>query len=172
MWWGDERCVPPEDPASNYRLAHAALLSKVPIPAENVHRMRGELEPEAAAAAYASELAAHFGDELRFDLVLLGLGEDGHTASLFPGSAALAERRRWVAANWVESLDSWRLTLTYPAINASRHAVFLVQGAAKAGILKAVLEDEAGEYPASRVRLADGMLIWVVDEEAARDLDR
>jgi len=171
VWWGDERCVPPEDPASNYRLAHAALLSKVPIPAENVHRMRGELEPEAAAAAYASELAAHFGDELRFDLVLLGLGEDGHTASLFPGSAALKERQRWVATNWVDSLDSWRLTLTYPAINASRRVFFLVSGVAKSDILQAVLADEQGHYPASRVHLADGKLLWVVDEAAAGDLD-
>ena len=172
VWWGDERCVPPEDPASNYRLAHEALLSKVPIPTANVHRMRGELDPEAAAAAYAAELAAHFGEQLRFDLVLLGLGEDGHTASLFPGSAALKERQRWVATNWVDGLDSWRLTLTYPAINASRRAVFFVAGAPKAGILRAVLADEQGHYPASRVRLADGKLIWLVDEAAGGELTR
>jgi 6-phosphogluconolactonase len=144
-WWGDERCVGPEDAASNYRMAREALLSKVAIPEGNVHRMRGELEPEEAAQAYEAELAAHFGNEVRFDLALLGLGEDGHTASLFPGSAALEERERRVAANWVEKLESWRITLTYPVLNAARKALFLVQGAKKAGILRAVLEDEEGK---------------------------
>jgi 6-phosphogluconolactonase len=111
IFFGDERCVPPDDPQSNYRMAHETLLSKVPIRPENVHRMRGELPPEEAAQAYEAELKAFFGSEQpRLDLVLLGMGDNGHTASLFPGLSAVHEQRRWVVAEYVAEVGMWRIT--------------------------------------------------------------
>jgi 6-phosphogluconolactonase len=164
VFWGDERCVPPDHPDSNYRLAREALLDKVLVPARNVHRIQGELPPEQAAAAYAVELDAVLGASGRFDLILLGMGRDGHTASLFPGSAALTEHQRLVVAVYVEPLHSWRVTLTLPVINAAREVVFLVSGAAKASALERV---RAGEpVPAGLVRPAPGRLTWLVDQDA------
>lgn len=171
VFWGDERCIPPDDPESNFRLAEGALLSHVPIPPDNVHRVRGELEPEAAAQAYAAELRTFFGAPWpRFDLVLLGMGADGHTASLFPGTTAVEERERAVVAVYVERLRAWRVTLTLPVINAAHHVLFLVTGATKAETLQAVLEGPDGRFPAQQIRPASGHLIWLVDVAAASQL--
>lgn len=179
LFWGDERCVPPEHPDSNYGAAKSALLERVPLPAENIYRMRGELEPEEAARRYEALLHGYFyptldrGESLppppSFDLILLGLGTDGHTASLFPGSAALHEQQRWAAANYIEKLASWRLTLTLPVINAARVVIFLVSGAAKADVLEKIWQEPlAGELaayqplPAALVKPEDGKLLWLV----------
>lgn len=167
LFWGDERMVSPEDPESNFHMAALALLNNAPIPLSNIHRMRGEIEAQAAAEDYQSELRKHFGGDglPHFDLVLLGLGNDGHTVSLFPQSAALSEQDDWVAANYIEKLDAWRLTLTLPAINAAREAVFVVSGATKAGIVQRVLQGE--DFPAGKVQPGKGTLRWFLDEAAA-----
>lgn len=174
VFWGDERSVPPDHPDSNYRMAHAALLAHVPLPDANVHRMRGELPPDAAAADYAATLRAFFGTGgwPRFDLVLQGLGDDGHTASLFPGTAALREQDAWVVANHVPRLDTWRITLTAPAINAAANVTFVVAGEEKAPALRAVLEDEhqPDTYPAQLIQPTNGTLHWYVDAAAAAEL--
>jgi 6-phosphogluconolactonase len=170
FFWGDERCVPPDHEESNFRMAKEALLSPIEAPERNIHRMRGEQEPALAAAAYADELRLFFGSGLpRFDLVFLGLGEDGHTASLFPGSPALAERRRLVAAVHVEKLRSHRLTLTLPVLNAAAHAMFLVDGASKKEIVGEIFRasDAPERYPAARIRPADGDLAWLIGADAA-----
>ncbi len=171
LFWGDERCVPPDDPRSNYRMARESLIDGVPIPEGHVHRMPGELEPAAAAGAYARELQETFADDPpRFDLILLGMGEDGHTASLFPGTAALTIRDRCVVANYVPHLDTWRLTLTYPAINAARHVRFLVAGAEKAEMVARVQEGRDA-LPAAKVTPSPGDLVWWVDAVAAAELE-
>jgi 6-phosphogluconolactonase len=170
IFWGDERCVPPDHAESNYRMAHEALLRHVPIPEENVHRMRGELEPEQAAEAYEEQLRSSFGDVRvpRFDLILLGLGEDGHTASLFPRTPALQEQERWVVAHYVEALDAWRLTLTPVVLNAAENVTFVVVGERKAAILEEVIEGayRPQELPAQRVQPRRGRLRWFVDRAA------
>jgi len=174
-FWSDERCVPPEHPDSNYGLAERALLSKIPVSRERVHRMRGEIEPERAAAEYEQELRQAFRVEApvlpRFDLLLLGMGDDGHTASLFPGSPALDEATRLVAANYVKKFNTHRLTLTFPAINAARNVVFLVSGAKKAPALRQVMRGGGTPVPAERVHPQDGRSIWLVDEAAAAQLE-
>ncbi|GAB4421121.1 MAG: 6-phosphogluconolactonase [Anaerolineae bacterium] len=172
IFWGDERCVPPDHPESNYRLARETLLDRVPVPAEQIHRIPGELPPAEAARAYERTLRTFFGEgdsEPRFDLLLQGLGDDGHTASLFPGTAALEERTRWVVENYVPRLDSWRITLTAPAINAASHVIFLVSGAGKAEALRAVLQGplRPSAYPAQLIRPCAGQLLWLVDQAAA-----
>jgi 6-phosphogluconolactonase len=169
VFWGDERCVPPDHPDSNYRMVREALLDKIPIPTENVHRIRGELSPDQAALAYHEKLEAVLGANGRFDLILLGMGADGHTASLFPGTAALHEQVRWVVAHYVDKLGMWRVTLTPVAINAAAHVTFIVSGAGKAERLRDAL---LGPYqpdvlPAQIVRPTDGHLLWLVDEAAA-----
>ena len=176
LFWGDERCVPPTDPDSNYRMVKESLLDHLPLPAENIYRMRGELEPQEAARQYQSLLHGHFFPDQepdaslppRFDLILLGLGTDGHTASLFPETAALQENSRWVAANYVEKLESWRLTLTLPVLNAARVVIFLVSGAAKADVLEKIGQiDQPGEVlPARLVQPQDGKLLWLVSVQA------
>lgn len=158
FYWGDERCVPPEHADSNYRMAREALLSKVPVPPENIHRIQAE-RPD-AAELYEAEL------EGRFDLVLLGMGPDGHTASLFPDTEALREAKRLVLANWVPKLGARRITLTYPALNAARNVLFLVSGPDKARAAGEVLR-EGKVLPAGLVRPADGRLIWLLDRPAA-----
>lgn len=164
VFWGDERCVPPDHPASNYGMARAVLLDQVPIPDDNVHRIAGELYPHAAAVAYQRELEETLGEQGRFDLILLGLGADGHTASLFPNTTALWERERWVLPVYVEKLSAWRVTLTLPIINTARHVVFLVSGAGKAEALARV---RAGEpLPAGLVHPLAGRLLWLVDQDA------
>jgi len=169
IFWGDERCVPPDHPQSNYRMACQALLGHVPVPPEHIHRIRGELLPEEAAQAYAQELAQFFGErQPQFDLVLLGMGADGHTASLFPHSAALKETHKWVAENYTSSQTSWRITLTIPALNAARQVAFLVSGADKANTLQRVLEGpyQPDELPAQFIQPA----VWLVDAAAASRL--
>lgn len=162
-WFGDERCVPPEDAQSNYRMAREALFDRLALPPENVHRMEGELEPALAAARYEDELARHFGAPLpRFDLCWLGLGADGHTASLFPGTTALEECTRACVACWVPRLDAWRLTLTFPALARSREIVFLVCGVEKNEALRRALARDT-ELPAARVAPEDGVLRWMID---------
>jgi len=175
VFFGDERAVPPDHAGSNYGMAHEALLSKVPIPAAQVLRIRGEAEDlEVAAAEYARALSEAFGTRRgtlpRFDLVLLGLGVDGHTASLFPDSPVVREVFRAVAAVHVAAASiPQRLTLTLPVFNAAARVVFLVAGAEKAKVVKAVLGERA-TLPAAMVRPADGELVWLIDRAAAVQL--
>lgn len=177
VFWGDERCVPPDHPDSNYRLAREALLDHVPLTTGNVHRIRGEISPEEAAADYERTLRSFFarrpeGPTARFDLILLGMGEDGHTASLFPGTAALHEQTRWVVAHYVDKLRAWRVTLTPVVINAAAQVTFIVAGAGKAERLREVL---TGPYRpdallAQVVRPTDGCLLWLTDEAVVAHL--
>ena len=168
-FFGDERTVPPDHEDSNYRMAREALLDHVPV--GSVHRMRGELPPDEAAASYERELGQFFGGEAVLDLVMLGIGPDGHTASLFPGTAALGVTDRLAVANPVPKLGTTRLTLTVPVLNAAREVRFLVAGAGKAGALAEILEGDADprEYPAKLVRPPGGP-IWMVDHAAASAL--
>ena len=132
IFWGDERCVPPDHPDSNYGMAREALLDHVPIPADNARRVHGEMEPAQAAEEYERMLRAFFTQgQPRFDLILLGMGDDGHTASLFPGTAAIHEQTRWVVAHYVEKLRAWRVTLTPVVINAAANVTFVVSGTAR-----------------------------------------
>lgn len=179
VFFGDERHVPPDQPDSNYRMAQETLLSKVPVPPVNVHRIAGELpDTSRAAAAYEQELAAHFGlspgQFPRFDLALLGLGPEGHTASLFPETPALEETSRLAVATWVAKLNAHRITLTAPVFNAAANVAFLVAGKDKAASLKAVLEGpyEPRRVPAQLVRPASGRLIFFADARAASLLRR
>jgi len=177
FFWGDERHVPPDHPDSNYGMVEAALFSRVAIPPANLHRIRGEeSDPQTAAEEYEQALKEFFHpleNQLpRFDLVLLGLGDDGHTASLFPGSAALGANERWVAANWIEKFKAWRLTLTLPVLNHAAHIMFLVSGQKKADILRAVLEEPRGVYPAQLIQPTNGELLWMIDSDAAAALSR
>lgn len=179
FFWSDERHVPPTDPDSNYRMANEAMLSKVPVLPGNVYRIPAE-NPDAAAAAeaYESTLKKFFraqpGEYPAFDLILLGMGPDGHTASLFPGTPGLQEKSRLVIANWVEKLKSHRLTLTLPVINAARCVAFLVSGTDKAAVLRTVLEENAPaeQYPAKLVHTENGKLIWFLDRAAASGLSQ
>jgi 6-phosphogluconolactonase len=163
--FGDERCVPPDDEQSNYRMARESLLGSVPIPPGNVFRMKGELPPDEAASAYEAQLAAvasRFGEpRYRHDLVLLGVGPDGHTASLFPGTAALEEQTRNVVANFVPKFNTYRITFTYPLIDASRHVCFMASGDDKKGVVQQILAGQ-GDYPSGRVRPADGRVTWLL----------
>jgi 6-phosphogluconolactonase len=176
VFWGDERSVPPEHPDSNFRMAREALLDHVPIPSAQIFRIEGECDPEVAASRYGKVLQSQFdlrdGAIPRFDLILLGMGSDGHTASLFPGTPALLETRRPVVANWVESLQTFRITLTPPVLNAAREVVFLVCGEDKAEALHAVLEGEwqPQEYPAQLVKPSNGDVIWFLDRAAGSRL--
>lgn len=173
VFWGDERCVPPADPQSDYRMAHEALLRHVPLPPENIHRLEGELEPQAAVQRYTLILEKEFGSAKlpEFDLILLGLGEDGHTASLFPDSPALQVTDHWVVTSYVGQLDAWRLTLTYPVINAAHQVTFLVSGSAKANVAAEILEKGNKHLPAARVWPTSGNLLWLLDAAAAAQLN-
>ena len=170
VFFGDERHVPPDHPDSNFRMATESLLSKVPIPEKNVHRIRAELEADIAATEYEQELVNFFhldNQEMpRFDLIFLGIGEDGHTASLFPGSNALNETSRRVVANWVEKFKSFRITFTFPLLNHAAEVAFLVSGADKAQILNEILRPGASKYPAQSVQPENGRLLWLVDQDA------
>jgi 6-phosphogluconolactonase len=172
-FWGDERPVPPDHPDSNFRLAESELLAKLAPPPGNVHRIEAELGAAEAAARYEAELRSFFqlapGGRPRFDLVFLGLGGDGHTASLFPGTEALGETSRLVAAPWVEKLGQRRITLTYPVLNAARRVLFLVTGADKAATLARVLAPprQPEELPAQGVQPTAGELLWLIDRAAA-----
>jgi 6-phosphogluconolactonase len=171
LFFGDERCVPPEHADSNYRMAFESLISHVPIPALNVYRIVGEGDPEKNARAYERQLRAFFGGltSPRFDLVLLGMGDDGHTASLFPDSSASQESSRWVVSTRNEQSGQDRITLTVPVFNQARQVTFLVTGKNKAQRLKEVLrpEPESKELPVQAIAPIDGMLEWLVDSEAA-----
>ena len=176
FFWGDERCVPPTHPESNFKMAFSAMLSKLDLPAENIHRIRAELPSPEAAQGYEDELRRFFsigeGQAPDFDLVLLGMGPDGHTASLFPGSEAVREKKRLVVAPWVAKLSSFRITLTPPALNGGRQVTFLVAGADKAVALEAVLEGEPDpeRFPAQAIQPSRGSLIWLADRPAASRL--
>jgi 6-phosphogluconolactonase len=174
IYWGDERCVPHAHPDSNYRMAYETLLSKVPLPGSNIHPMACDPTPEEGARAYEDSLRRLFpdADVPRFDLVLLGLGGDGHTASLFPGTRALDEEQHWVVANRVEKLDTWRLTLTLPVLNAARAVMFLAEGSEKSAILKEILEGSGASYPAQRIQPMDGSVHWFIDRAAGAELSK
>jgi 6-phosphogluconolactonase len=175
LWWGDERCVPPEHADSNYGMARDHLIRPLGLTEARVHRMHGELDPGAAARAYEDELCAALGDPPVLDYAMQGMGPDGHTASLFPESAGLGETRRHVIANAVRSPlvpggAATRITLTAPAIGRARHVRFLVGGADKAAALAAVLEGprDPRRYPSQLIEAAD--MVWLVDEAAAAQL--
>ena len=177
LFWGDERCVQPDHHESNYRTAQELFIGDVPIPPAHVHRMRGEFDPNEAAADYERVLADFFGGGEKgetlpvFDLVLLGLGADGHTASLFPGAAA-GHEGALVAAVYVERLGSWRVSLTARAINASRQVLFLVTGHGKADAVRRSIQGPGlpRELPARSIRPGSGRLVWMLDEAAASRL--
>lgn len=172
VFWGDERHVPPDHVDSNYRMAHEALLSKVRIPTTNIHRIMAEKDAQQAADEYEATLRTFFGLGVlpRFDLILLGMGHDGHTASLFPGTAAVQEQTRLVVAPWVEKFDTYRITMTPPVLCNAAHVVFAAGGADKAATLQQVLHGhyQPDLYPAQVVTPTHGSLLWLVDEAAAR----
>jgi 6-phosphogluconolactonase len=173
FFWGDERHVPPDHPDSNYRMALEAMLSRVPVHPDRIHRVRADQADAALAASlYETEVRRVVRaepDVPRFDLILLGLGGDGHTASLFPGTDVLSERTRLVAAVRVAALAAERITMTFPLLNAARQVIFVAAGAEKAGAVRDVLQPGPGapELPARQVRLDDGRLVWVIDRAAA-----
>jgi 6-phosphogluconolactonase len=172
FFWGDERCVPPDHAESNYRMANETLLSRVPIPRENIFRIPAEDEDHKLAAAnYSENLRKFFAAERPgLDLVFLGMGPDGHTASLFPGTTALCFNDRIAVANYVDKLQSWRITLTADTINRARNIIFLVAGADKAPALKEVVEGKRNpeQYPSQLIEASHGALRWMVDEAAAK----
>jgi 6-phosphogluconolactonase len=174
VFWGDERHVPPDHADSNYSMAHEAMLSKVEIPAANIHRILSEKEAQQAADAYETTLRTFFGlakGELPcFDLILLGMGPDGHTASLFPGTDVVHERTRLVAAPWVEKFNTFRITMTPPVLCNAAHVVFAAGGGDKTETLRQVLQGDyqPDVYPAQVVKPTQGTLLWLVDEAAAR----
>jgi 6-phosphogluconolactonase len=174
FFFSDERHVPPDHPDSNYRMANEALLSRVPLPKNNVHRIPSEnLIAADAAEEYDHDLHRSFGEAIpAFDLLLLGLGEDGHTASLFPQSSALEQTDRLVVAPWIEKLDAYRITMTLPVLNNGKSVVFLVTGASKAEILREVIytDKKPDLYPAQAIQPKRGKLLWLVDKAAAAAL--
>ena len=177
FFWGDERHVPPDHTDSNYRMTNETMLSKVPVPAENIHRIRAE-NPDAGKAAedYEQELREFFRiapEQLpAFDCVFLGMGPDGHTASLFPGTEALHERKRLVVSNWVDKFQSYRITMTAPVLNNADLVIFLVSGEEKAEPLRVVLEGkkQTDRFPSQLIEPTQGKLLWLVDQAAARKL--
>jgi len=177
FFWGDERHVPPDHPESNFRMTNEAMLSKVPVPRQNIFRMPGELpNAEDAALAYERELQRFFrlqpGEFPRFDLILLGIGPDGHVASLFPATTGLLEQHRLVVANWVEKFKTYRITMTLAVINYAACVMFLVSGSDKAEIVKEIFEEPNAHLPAQQVRPANGELLWMMDRGAGSALKR
>jgi 6-phosphogluconolactonase len=176
LYWVDERCVPPTDVESNYRMTNRALLLKVPIPEERIHRMEGELEPEVAAARYEAAIRNGFklegAETPTFDLVMLGMGDDGHTASLFPHTEAINDMTHIVVANHVPQKETWRVTLTWPVINQGREVVFLIEGEKKAEVLHEVMEGpyQPETYPSQIIRPASGKIKLLLDQAAAAKL--
>ena len=165
--FGDERCVPPDDEQSNYRMARETLFVPAGVPEKSIMRMRGEIDPQIAAQEYQDHvdlLATQRGEQIyRHDLILLGLGDDGHTASLFPGTAALDETTRRVVANFVPKFNTWRLTFTFPLINQARHVCFLVNAKKNAELIERVLGGDQ-QYPAARVNPTAGKLTWILGQ--------
>jgi 6-phosphogluconolactonase len=174
IFFSDERCVPPDDAASNYRTAREVLLDHVPLPPGNIHRIRGEADPVQAALACEQDLQSVFRTSSvpTFDLICLGMGDDGHTASLFPGTAALRERERWVVAQYVAAARAWRVTFTAVLINAARHVAFLVEGAGKSETLRRVLEGayQPDVLPAQLIQPISGVAHWLMDAAAAASI--
>ena len=165
--FGDERCVPPDNPQSNFRMAREKLFVPADVPETSIMRMRGEIDPQIAAREYQDELnalAAKRGEPMyQHDLILLGLGDDGHTASLFPGTAALDETARRVVANFIPKLDAWRLTFTFPMIDHARHVLFLIGAAKSTQLIEAVLAGNR-QFPAARVKPIAGDVTWMIGE--------
>jgi len=174
IFWVDERCVPKEDEASNFRTAFDTFVSKVALPDKNIHRIRGEEAPDRAAKDYEEEIRRFFGEgeRPRFDLIVLGMGEDGHTASLFPGSKSLEETVRLAIPVYLEEAKKNRITLTLPVLNNADRILFLVTGASKAGVLSEILGDGEKKkvFPAGLIRPAHGAITWLIDHEAAEKL--
>lgn len=175
LYWGDERCVPPHHPDSNFLMVQETLLANITMPRENFHRIAAEFDPGVAAADYEEQIRKLFdlpaGGLPRFDLILLGLGEDGHTASLFPDSEALQERQHLVVSTFVEKLQAHRVTLTLPVINRAAEILFLVAGRDKAAVVKQILgEPQSGTLPAARIAPTNGRLVWLVTNDAASEL--
>lgn len=178
LFWVDERCVVPTDPESNFGMTKAAMLDRIPLPESNIHRMEGELDPEEAASRYESQIRNTFklegAETPTFDLILLGLGPDGHTASLFPHTAALDEMARIVIANHVPEKNTWRLTLTWPVITQGREVAFLMEGSEKAEMIERIFTGayDPETYPAQLIRPASGKLTLLMDSAAAAKLPR
>jgi 6-phosphogluconolactonase len=174
FFFGDERTVPPDDPESNYRMTRETLFEPLGIPAGNIFRMHGEDDPQAAAAAYAQVLVRELGTRPRFDLLYLGMGPDGHTASIFPGTYAGIDDTKLVVGNWVEKFNTWRITLTPHVINDATHVVITTGGSSKADAVHAVLDGpaEPDTYPVQLVAPTDGELHWFIDEAAGAKLVR
>lgn len=176
LYWGDERCVPPHHPDSNFLMVQETLLANITIPRENFHRIAAELEPNEAAADYEEQIRKLFqltpGSLPRFDLILLGLGEDGHTASLFPDNAALDDEQHLVVAAYVAKLNTHRVTLTLPVINRAAEVLFLVAGPDKSSVMKQILgaPPNPAALPAARVCPGNGRLVWLITEDAAAEL--
>jgi len=177
LFWVDERCVGPDDPDSNYGMTKKAMLDSVPLPAANVHRMEGEMDPAEAASRYEAEIRNTFklegAETPTFDLILLGMGDDGHTASLFPHTEGLDELARIAIANHVPQKDTWRMTLTWPVITQGREVAFLIEGAAKAEILHTVMQGkyDPETYPSQLIRPASGRLTLMLDTASAAKLE-
>ena len=168
IYFGDERCVPPDSDQSNFRMANESLLSKAPIPADHIYRMRGEIDPQQAAKDYGELLKAQFGDK-GLDMILLGMGDDGHTASLFPHTAALQEPKHRCVANWVEKFNTWRITMTAPFINRADTVMIMVAGKDKAARVKEVMEgpSDPDRLPIQMIQPESGKLNWLLDAGAA-----
>ncbi len=177
FFWGDERCVPPDDPRSNFRMATEALFSKIDIPKKNIHRFKGEQKPEEASALYEKELRDFFkprGNFPPFDFDILGVGTNGHTASLFPRTEALHEQDRWAVGYLVEEVNLYRMTLTVPVHNHAKQIVFLVSGEEKASVVNRILTGPfvPEDLPAQLIRPENGTLTWFLDNAAAKALQK
>ena len=153
IFWGDERCVPPDDDESNYKAAKIHLLDKLPIPGQNIYRIPGELTPVLAAEKYESTLRKNFQESKlpSFDVLLLGIGKDGHIASLFPEGKAIMENNKWAIADYLKKLNSWRVTLTLPVINNSKNIILMASGAEKSAIINRIMNDKSSDFPAQKV---------------------
>jgi len=173
VFWVDERCVSKDSGQSNFKRAYDSWLSRVPIPASNIHRIKGEMEPEIGALQYEDAMRDFFGGREipSFDLIILGVGEDGHTASLFPGTSSLEDKERLAIPVYADKHKSWRITLTLPVLNNADHILFLVTGASKAEILSNIFDPEyRRRYPAGLIQPAHGTMTWFIDEDAAKNL--
>lgn len=175
LFWSDERCVPADHDLSNFRLANEELISLIAIPLGNIHRIRGELLPDEASREYELDLRTHFGTGAipRFDLILLGVGSDGHVASLFPGAETLSEMKHLAVPAFAASAGNWRVTLTLPVLNNASLVVFLVTGGSKAGIVTEILaQGKRDSYPAEAVSPLRGRIVWLLDKDAAAGLQQ